>query len=485
MPNHFVRRPFTFPRLLAAVTALPLLLALGACDRSLPPDELIADARRYREHKDPKAAIIQLKNVVQQQPDHAAARLMLGQIYLETGDTASAEKELRRARDLGVKAEEVLPSLGKAILFQGQFQRLLNEIGEDPRNAEALTLRGQALLGLERRDEARTHFERALKLKPGLADATLGLAKVALLGEQSDQANRLVEQAIAQNPDSIDSLRLKGDMQRFGDDRAAAKKTYERILEIKPDNVQAHIELANLAIEENRLDEAREQIKLARKAQPNNLLISYSQALLDFREKRFKSALEQVQLVLRTVPDHLPAVLLAGAVSVALGMDTQAEQYLGQYLQAHPNQAYATKLLATVELRNGKRQDAAKRTQAALKEAPDDADLLALAGEAEMRARNFGQSAAYFQKASAIKPERADLRLGHGLSRLHMGDSAKAIEELEHATADGQGAQRAVMLLVMSHLREKQFDKALAVVDEAIGKGDSAMLQNLRGTNLK
>lgn len=488
MPNRFpgARPPFPFSptrrltqRLLTA-SALPLLLALGACSRPLSADDLIADARRYRDQGNPKAAIIQLKNVVQQQPEHTLARLMLGQMYLDTGDMPSAEKELRRARELGAQRELVLPALGKSLLLQGQFQRLLDDIADDQGNAEALALRGQALLGLARPEEARALFERALQLKPGFSDATLGLAKVALVGEKNEQATQLVDQAIAQNPDSVDSLRLKGDMQRAGNDAAQARKTYERILEVKPDNVQAHIDLANLAIEEERFDEARAQIKLARKAQPGNLLIFYSQSMLDFREKRYKAALEQVQQVLRAVPDHMPAVLLAGAISVALGTDTQAEQYLNRFLEADPGHVYATKLLATVALRNGKRQDALKLVQAALKSSPDDAELLALAGEAEMRAHNFKQSATYFEKASALMPKRSDLRLGHGLSRLYMGDSSKAITELEHAAQGGSGANRANTLLVLGHLRAKQFDKAMEAVDEMIAKGDSATLQNLR-----
>lgn len=480
MPNHYFSTCFCRPRIRAAISALPLLLALGACSRPIPADELLADARRYRDHGDPKAAIIQLKNVMQQAPEHALARLMLGQMYLETGDTASAEKELRRARELGAQAEVVLPALGRSLLLQGQFKRLLDEIAEDPANPTVLTLRGQALLGMERRDDARASFERALKLKPGLADATLGLAKVSLLSDQSDHAGQLLEQAIAQNPDNIDSLRLKADMQRIGNDSAAARKTYERILEIKPNNVQAHIDLANLAIEEDRLDEARAQITLARKAQPNNLFIFYAQALLDFREKRYKAALEQVQQVLRAVPDHMPAVLLAGAVGVALGMDTQAEQHLTRYLEDNPGHAYASKLLATVALRGNKGDEAMKMVRSALKHTPDDTDLLALAGETEMRSHNFKQAAAYFEKASELKPERAELRFGHGLSRLHMGDSAKAIEELEAAAQGTGGVHRAGMLLVLSHLRDKQFDKAMKVVDEMATKGDSAVLLNLR-----
>lgn len=480
MPNRFTSTRFHPTPLFKAISVLPLLLAFGACSKPLPADELMADARRFASLGDAKAAIIQLKNVVQQQPDHAPARLMLGQIYLDTGDLPSAEKELRRARELGAQADLVQPALGKALLSQGQFQRLLDEFPEAQGNAEALTLRGQSMLGLNRPEDAQPMFERALQMKPELADATLGLAKLALFHQKSDQARQLVERAIAQNPDSVESLRLKGDLQLAGKDPAAARKTYERILEVKPNNVQAHLDLANLAIQEDRLDEARRQIKLARKAQPKNLLISYSQALLDFRERRYDAALEQVQHVLRVAPEHMPSVLLAGAVSVLTGSDIHAEQYLNQFLQANPRHPYATKLLATVALRGGKREDAIGIMRTVLKDVPNDADLLALAGEAELQAQNFKQSAAYFEKASELAPERADYRLGHGLSRLRLGENSKATTELERAAAGSNGSERAGTLLVLGHLRDKQFDKALKAVDTMIGRGDSAMLQNLR-----
>jgi cellulose synthase operon protein C len=118
--------------------------------------------------------------------------------------------------------------------------------------------------------------------------------------------------------------------------------------------------------------------------------------------------------------------------------------------------------------------------RAALKGAPEDAELLALAGDTQMRARRFEQASAYFEKASALAPGRSELRLGLGLSRLHMGDDAKAITELERVAEGGPSSGRAGMLLVLGHLRDKQFDKALATVDAMIAKGDNATLRNLR-----
>ena len=469
-------RPHSFRTVLST---LPLLLALGACHRPPPTDDLLADARRFRDKGDVKAAIIQLKNAVQQAPDLADARLLLGQMYLESGDMLSAEKELRRALGAGAPRAAVLPSLGKALLAQGQYEGTLTETA-DATDAPALALRGEALLGLGRVDDARTAFNDALRKQPGMTEATLGLARVALAADNAAQAHQLTEQAVAASPDNVDSLRLQGDMQRAANQRDEARATYERILALKPNSVQARVDLANLDIEAGRFAQAREHIAKARKAQPNSLLIFYSQALLDFREGHYKTALEQLQQVLRAVPDHMPSVLLAGAVEVALGADTQAERYLTQFLQTDPGNAYAVKLMATVALRNGKSEDVLRLVQPLLKRTPDDVELLALAGEAEMRGRRFTEAAALFQKASTLKPDAAGLRLAHGVSRLGLGDNSAAIAELEQASHAAGNPGRAGVLLVLTLLREKQFDKALATADEMIRKDDSAMLRNLR-----
>ncbi|MGB9989780.1 XrtA/PEP-CTERM system TPR-repeat protein PrsT [Pseudoduganella rhizocola] len=460
--------------------ALPLLLALSACHREAPADSLLADARRFRAQGDHRAAIIQLKNAVQQQPKDAAARRLLGEVYLESGDVLAAEKELRRARDLGMRPAELLMPLGKAMLLQGQYQRVLDELATDSGNADALSLRGHALLGLKSFAEAARQFEAALALQPGSAEAQLGLARVALAQEQPERALQLLEVAIQRSPKDVDALRLKGDLQRAQGQPDAARASYEEILKQFPNNVQAHIDIANLLTQAGNYEDAKARIALARAIQSGSLLVYYAQSLLDFRQGRLKPAQEQLQQVLKAAPDHMPSVLLAGAVDLAIGSLTTAEGHLRKFIEAHPGHVYAGKLLTAAVLRNNKVDEADQLVQKLLQAAPEDIELLAAAGEIQMRKRQFNKAADYFQKASELKPASPSLRLAHGMSRLGLGETPRAIAELEQAGSADGGASRAGVLLVLTQMRGKEFPKALATVDAMIAHGDNAMLQNLR-----
>jgi predicted Zn-dependent protease len=104
---------------LAAVT----LAALAGCGPSNDPARLIAKSQEYRQKGNYQAAMIELKNVLQKNPDHAEARYLLGTDYLEAGDPRAAEAELRRASKLGVEPAKTLPPLAKSLLLQGKRRK--------------------------------------------------------------------------------------------------------------------------------------------------------------------------------------------------------------------------------------------------------------------------------------------------------------------------------------------------------------------------
>jgi putative PEP-CTERM system TPR-repeat lipoprotein len=471
--------------LAASLTVVFLLGGVAGCSKTADNQALISEARAYQKKGESKAAIIQLKNALQQNPEDRDARLLLGQIYSQTGDPQSAEKELRKALSLGASPADVLPALGRTLLQQNQFQKVLDEVkltdGAKP-NAELLSLRGNAYLGLRKIKEAKESFALALTADPAFPDALIGSARQALADGNVPAATLFAEQAVDKNPTNVEVWLFKGDLMRMQRKPDDALLAYATVIKLQPTNIAPYVSRALVYGDKGNFDAANAELAAARKQDAKSLQVTYTQALLESGQGKHAAALESVQQVLRVAPDHMPSVLLAGATQYALGATQQAEQHLKKYLERAPGNKYASKLLIATLLKNGDTARALKVLTPMLPDGDKDPQLLALAGEAYLLERDYKKSTEYFEKASAIAPNAAVVRTGLGMSKLGQGDSASGIAELElAATLDPKPAMPG-LLLVMTHLRLGEYDKALAAIAKVEKtQPNNALLQNLKG----
>ncbi len=472
----------TFPKL--ALTAV-LILAASGCSKSNDPAELISQAKIYQQKGDSKAAIIQLKNALQNSPDNPEARFALGSIYVESGDPVSAEKELRRAASLGIKPDRIAPVLGKALLNQGQFQKALDETAPAAgvaQSAEVLSLRGNAFFGLRKPDQARDSYQNALVAKPDFTPALVGLAKHAAVTGDNAAANGYADKAVLKDASNIDAWLLKGDLMRASNDNVAAVKAYDEAVKLNPANLVALNARANVYTALAKYVEAKKDLDAARKIMPNSLPVAYSQAVLDATQGNNKAALDSLQLVLKSAPDHMPSVLLSGVVQLALGNNEQAEQALKKYVAADPGNNYARKVLASLYTKIGQPAEAMAVLTPALAQSPKDSQLMMIAGESLMGDRQYGKATEYFEKANALTPGVAVIHTALGMSKLGQGDNSNALTELERATSLDDKSSKSGMLLVMTQLRLKQYDKAMASVDALEKKQpNDPQVQNMKG----
>jgi putative PEP-CTERM system TPR-repeat lipoprotein len=465
-------------------TALILATALAGCERQSAA-ELRAEARQYQQKGETSSALIVLKNALEADPDDAEARHLLAQAYLETGDALTAEKEVRAALRLGHKAELSLPVLGRALLLQGQFQKVLDET--EPVAAanswpELLCVRGDAYLALGKLDYAKELYDQVLKEQPKYAAALIGLGRVAYVNHDVALAARYAAQALAAAPRNTDALLFNGDLLRAQNQSEAALAAYDQVLAISPSHRSAHVEKAYLAIGLNRFELAQSELDAARKATPGSLLVEYTQALLNFSEGKPSAAHESLLKVLRVAPDHMPSVLLAGAVNLNLGSLYLAEHHFRHYLEKNPDSVYARKMLASTLLRNGNSPDALSALAPVLKGSQQDVQVLALAGESHMRAGDFDKASEFFEKASELDPKAASLRTSLGLSELGKGDNAQAVRNLQIATKLDLKSQQAGIALVRTELELKHVDNAFAAAQAlARAQPDSPAVHDVLG----
>jgi putative PEP-CTERM system TPR-repeat lipoprotein len=481
MPRNTTRRTLTA----AVVTgAIVLGTGLSGCGKTETTASLLAEAKQYQAKGDNKAALIQLKNAVAKSPEDGEARFALGTFYLDSGDVVSAEKELRKARELKVDAKRVLAPLARATLATGQPKKVLEDITPEvaKTSAELSTLRGDAHLALNEGAEAKAAYDQALVLQPGRGDALIGQARYAATQKDLEGASRLVEEAVAKDPTNADVFMARGAMLTAQGKREEALAAFAQVLKLNPNHRSANIERASIEIGMKKFAEAKADIDAANKLSPGSLINLYTQALLDFTQGKAPAARDGLLKVLRAAPDHLPSTLLAGAVELNLNSNVQAEQYLRKYVTAVPANLYARKLLAQAQLKLSQPGEAVVTLMPVLKDDSQDPQLLLLAGEANMQLSNFAKAVTYLQQAATVEPKAAPVRAALGTARIGQGDAAKGIADLEQAIAMDPKAPGPATSLIQAYVSLKQLDKALATAQEMTKQQpDNAQAFNMLG----
>src|SRR6056297_728192 len=168
-------------RLATAPILFSFLLLAAGCGLAMDHGERLQRAGQAYEAGEFRAAVIDTKRILQDEPDNREARLLLGRASLRSGDPATAEVELRRAIELGTDSSEVVVDLGETLVRLGRYDEMLEEIrpnmaatGVD--RLSVLRLRGDATMGLQLPESARDIYLEVLTADPANSPAQLGLA---------------------------------------------------------------------------------------------------------------------------------------------------------------------------------------------------------------------------------------------------------------------------------------------------------------------
>lgn len=465
-------------------------LSFSACSGNETPDALLAKAQESIRASDPRSAEIHLKNLLQQDEKNAQARFLLGQLYLQGNDLRAAEKELRRAQDLGYDPKQATPALLETMLGLGEAQTVVDQAkdvstGDALADARIRTAAARAHLQLGQADEARRNLQAALSAKADYVPAKVGLATLQA-GTDRAGARAAVERILKDDPDSVDALALKADLDIADREFQAARESLAKISKLRPNDAASRAKLVSVSLELNDLEGAERELSGLRRLAPKAPVTHYLAALMHSRRNELNAAREEVEEALRVAPDYLPAVALAAGLSLSTNALEHAERYSRQLIERLPQNPVGFRVLGATWLRRNEPQKALDAVLPGLKRHPDDAPMLSIAGEAALKLNQPNDAAGYFQRASRLSPENSRPRTGLGLSRIAAGDTSGGIEELEHAIELDAGNQQADVALITTLLRSREFDKALAAVDRMQKKAEptDALPSNLRGNVL-
>lgn len=461
-------RPFTSLRA-AFMRALALLFTafvLTGCFKD-SPEKLVASAKDYFARGEYDAAVIQLKNALQEAPGNGEARLLLGRALLETRDPVSAEKELRRALEFKQPAEAVLPLLARALMEQGEAAKLVQEFSAHRLNdtdADAVfrARLGDAFVRLGRRQEAGNAYAAVLSAKPGFTPARMGQARLAALEGRVDEAIAIVDEVKAADPKIADAYLLKAELMSMRGEADAARAELRQAVGADPGYLPARFALISRLIDARDFDGAAAQIGEARKYARGDLRINYFEGLLALRKGDVQRARDQVLQVLKHAPDHVPSLVLAGAVELRANQPLAAEAHLRKAISRAPDHLGAQRMLIGALLRAGQPAKAIEALQPLVQHAAAaDPQVLMLAGETYLANGDLKQAASYFASAASSDAQKVAARTRLGQIALATGQTEAGIRELEAASELDSGQYQADLVLIVGHLRSNRPDRAL------------------------
>ncbi len=426
---------------------------------------LFEDARKHLENGDTKAAIIQLKSALEQDPNNAAARRMLGKMYLSVGNGPYAEKELKAFIQRHGDDRKVRFMLAEAYLMQGKFRTVLKEIVDDSTDTgirvETLLIRGRAYLGLRRINESENTFKETERLRPGSVRAKLGLARGFILRRRIGAAETKVDAALALKPDNVDAVVLKAELRRLNRDLESALAHFNKAIAVRANNLPARLGRAATLIDLNRAIDAKADIYAVYARFPRHPLASYLSALILVKKKDFIGAQDALQQGGPVLDRHPPSLFLSGAINYALNRLEPAVLKLTRYVKLAPGNLRAVKLLAAALIRSKEPRKVIELLEPLVDKGIKDAQILTMAGGAYMRLGKIDKATVTFEKAAVVAPDVAAIRTQLAIGRLFSGQSDQAIGDLEAAVDLDPGARQASILLAQVQLRKGKFDAAL------------------------
>lgn len=458
-------------RNLALSTALALVLAppLGGCGQDLTPEEHVAKAKGLMDKGEFRAALIELSNAVEKNPNSQEGRWLLAKTTIELGEGGRAEKEARKALELGQPKQAVQPLLARAILMQGELDRMLKETADMPADmsslnkAQILGLRGQAQLAKGESEQAKATLEQALQLDPNATSALIGMAALHGLKQEYPEARRWIEQALKADPASADAWSALGDLELTQGNPAKAETAFNNALKHRS---FAGLERAKLALAHMQLkkfQEAEQDIAaLKEQGLDKHPYASHVAGLVYFMQKKYPQAADAFEISNAGSPDVVANRMYLATTYHLLGQQEKALKHAQWVAGEMPKSLQVQRLLGGIYISRQEYDSAKDSLRHVLADSPDDTSVLNMLATVSMLEGDRAKGLEYASRLEALAPDSAQARDQLTIARFLAGQS------LEFPAGGATGRNAAVgdgfteeFLFALQALRDKRPGKAM------------------------
>jgi putative PEP-CTERM system TPR-repeat lipoprotein len=427
-------------------------------------EEHIASAKTFISASNYDAAIIELKNALQNNRNSAEARWLLGNAYLDLGEEASAVKELRHAKELQWNPDDVIPTLAKALLLEESFAQI-RELPNQGLSTVALAslTATQALSELAQGDAFLSGrlIERAREMDPESLDIQTAESKIMLERQDLIGALANLQQILAQAPEYGPAWSLQGDVQILQQNPQGALESFNMALKFQQNQAMDRLKRALVLLQIKDYERAFQDAAALLQDSPGNPAGNYIQGLVYFQEKQFATAIASLSLA-EPAWQQFPLLLYyLGSAHLLQGNIAQAAQFASRFVDIAPDSIGGRKLLAVIYLKEGKYGLAQALLQPILDADPDDIGTLTVLANALIKDNKVDEGLGVLTRLVELQPDsaRAEIRLSAAL--YSNNQEAGATQHIQSALELDPELQQADILLVLNYLKLKDYESAI------------------------
>ncbi len=453
--------------------------------------DTLEDAQQAIDKGDYSTAVIHLKNQLKKTPNNPQARFLLGSVYLQTGKLNSSLKELGRAHDLLPEDTKILFHYVDALQASGKKNKIIELLKKPLENknleSQRLTYIGYAHLSMNQLAEASQKFKQANQLAEN-TNAYSGLIRLALYEKDYNLAEQLLEKSFSIEPDKTSTLQLKAKLANINMQYELALSIYNELIKKNAGNLSFYLERAATFAIIQKNKQAKADLKVILDKIENHPQANFIKSQILLQEKDFVGAQEAAQRVVNVAPKHMPAAFVLGTANFALKQYNQADEYLTIYLASNPGNLKAQNILANVYLAQGKTQQTLLILEGLSQEQLEKNPLLLVTmGGAYIQKGETKKGIEYLSQAQNLAPDNQNIRKRLIAAQFQTGELDDAIDELKQlvtiqgSTSDSAQQAKTNYLLIISYIKQKQFDKAEDKINQLLpGAPEDTRLLNLK-----
>lgn len=456
------------PTILAGVAAI--LIGIGSAAAA----DYAGRAAALLAKGEPRAAAIELRNAVKQDPGDASAHFELAKIDLWLGDAVAAEREARAAQAKGYDPGKSLSLLLDTYLAQERYKDLLRDFpagNSNPELASRIAIgRGHAEIGLNQLNDAAAEIATARRLAPNAVGPLLAAEDLDLATHDLAAAQTSLAAAKAIAPNDPDVLRHEAALLLATGKVKDALAVLESLKATAPADPTVRLQLANALIAAGQPARADQELNVALKMVPGSVEGIYLQALLLTHKGDYQGAYQLLQK-LSPMMERVPQAYLLEAVTLEhLGQWSAARNAATQFAGHFPNDPRGQRVLAAIALNTGHAETALKTLEALPPEQRSDAESLDLLARAHAATGNRKAAAEEFAAVVKLQPELAAPHSGLAALAVQEGNISEAIKEYQKALTlapDDQATRRALVAVAISAGQYQLADANLELLKKA------------------